>query len=79
MVFLREGPHPTCSAGSVSCPTAMRIERLEPGRTPRWGLTTSECSETRSLLPTADGGLLALASCSETDTELELGLFQLEP
>lgn len=67
-----------CS-GLGPCPTAMRVARRQPDRTPAWGLESSECHTTLVVTPTADGGLLSVASCDVEGAPLGLGLFQFEP
>jgi hypothetical protein len=67
-----------CS-GLGPCPNAMRVARLLPDRTPAWSLESSECHTTLVVTPTADGGLLSLASCYVEGAPLGMGLFQLEP
>jgi outer membrane protein assembly factor BamB len=68
-----------CFDPSGPCPSIMRIERLEADRERRWSYTTDECRVATVVVPTADGGLLALAGCGEHGSAVGVGLFQLEP
>ncbi len=68
-----------CFDAAGPCPSIMRIERLEADHERRWSYTTNECRVASVVVPTADGGLLALAGCGAHGSAMGVGLFQLEP
>ncbi|MCX4248088.1 NHL repeat-containing protein [Paraliomyxa miuraensis] len=68
-----------CWEGPGPCPVAMRISRLEADRSTRWSLYREDCRSADHLRPTADGGLLATATCELDGGGLGVGVFRLEP
>lgn len=76
-IVLDESDPNACYSAGGPCPSILRIERLEPDRTRRWSFTTDACAAAEVVVPTADGGLLALAGCGEHASELSL--FRFEP